>query len=276
MDEVEKLYKFLKENAPVLFITGAGCSTDSGIPDYRDKNGGWKRSLPIHLSDFLSSEQARKRYWARSMGGWSNFEAAKPNEIHFALAQLERKGLVTAIVTQNVDELHQRAGSKNVVPLHGTLSTVSCNGCDKTYCRAGLQGRLHQENPGFIELKTNPGPDGDADLDTADVSNFQVPCCDVCSGILQPDVVFYGGVVPKERLDLVATTLDRSRAVLIVGSSVMVFSSYRICRSAYRQGKPIAALNEGVTRADDLLELQVRRNAGQVLSALSKKIEVAL
>ena len=276
MDPAEKLYKFLVENAPLMLITGAGCSTDSGIPDYRDKNGGWKRSPPIHLFDFLSLEQARQKYWARSVAGWPNFDAAKPNKIHLVLAQLERKGLLSAIVTQNVDGLHQRAGSKNVIPLHGSLSTVTCNVCNKTYCRASLQRRLNRENAEFIELKAGPRPDGDADLDITEISKFQVPYCEDCSGILQPDVVFYGGAVPKERLDSVASALDRSRAVLIVGSSVMVFSSYRICRSAYRQGKPIAALNEGLTRADDLLELRIRTNAAQVLSALSNKAKISL
>ena len=276
MNPVDTLFKFLKENAPVMLITGAGCSTDSGIPDYRDKKGGWKRSPPIHLSDFLSSKQARQKYWSRSMTGWPYFDAAKPNNIHATITQLERQGLVSVIVTQNVDDLHQQAGSKNVIPLHGSLSTVTCNECNKTYCRSNLQHRLCRENPEFVGLKADPGPDGDSDLGGPTISKFRIPACENCGGILQPDVVFYGGAVPKVRLQLVRRGLDRSRAVLIIGSSVMVFSSYRICRTAYQQGKPVAALNQGVTRADHLLEFRVQNNAAQVLSAIHEKINTGL
>ena len=276
MNSVDTLYKFLVQNAPVMLITGAGCSTDSGIPDYRDKTGGWKRPRPIHLSDFLSSKRAKQNYWSRSMTGWPYFEAAKPNNVHAIITQLEKQGLISVIVTQNVDDLHQQAGSKDVIPLHGSLSTVTCNECNKTYCRSSLQDRLCRENPEFVGLEVDPGPDGDSDLVGPNISSFEIPFCESCGGTLQPDVVFYGGAVPKARVQLVHHGLDRSKAVLIIGSSVMVFSSYRICRTAHEQGKPLAALNQGVTRADHLLEFRVQKNAAQVLSAIHERINTTL
>lgn len=251
------LREFVDAHPRLFVLTGAGISTDSGIPDYRDGKGAWKRSPPMTLQLFMSGEPARARYWARGMIGWRHFDAVQPNIAHEALANLERQGRIELLLTQNVDGLHEAAGSLNVVDLHGRLDRVRCMQCGDITSRTGMQQRLEQANPDWLALSATVAPDGDADLDGVDFSAFNVPACTVCGGILKPDVVFFGENVPRARVDTAWAHLGRASAMLVVGSSLMVYSGYRFVLEASRKGLPIASVNLGVTRADALLDLQV-------------------
>ncbi len=250
-------------------LTGAGVSTGSGIPDYRDAQGRWKHSAPIQHADFVARHAARQRYWARSLVGWPWFERAAPNANHRALAALERAGLVRRLITQNVDRLHQRAGSNRVIDLHGRLDRLRCLGCGAEGPRAPLQDRLAAENPRFAALAAEMAPDGDAAIGDLDVSGFQVPGCEHCGGVLKPDVVFFGDGVPMERVDAAMAAVRAADALLVCGSSLMVYSGYRFCKAAAEAGLPIAALNLGQTRADALLSLKVEASCESVLPALA-------
>jgi NAD-dependent SIR2 family protein deacetylase len=257
------------ERYPRLFVlTGAGCSTDSGIPDYRDADGGWKRAQPVTLQAFVAEPRTRRRYWARSLVGWQRFGRAAPNAAHRALARLEQRGNVEVLVTQNVDRLHQAAGSTNVIDLHGRMDLVRCLDCWRLQPRAELQDELLSLNPSWAQLDARIAPDGDADLDGLDFDAFQVPPCSYCAGMLKPDVVFFGESVPKERVETAMDHLRRADAMLVVGSSLMVYSGYRFAQAAAAAGKPIAAVNLGRTRADDLLTLKIAEPCGQALSFL--------
>ena len=182
-------------------LTGAGCSTDSGIPDYRDADGEWKRGRPMMLQDFLAHEHSRKRYWARSLVGWQRMQAARPNDAHRALVALEEQGRVAQLVTQNVDGLHQAAGSRNVIDLHGRVDVVRCMSCERRVPREHVQAELTRRNPAFAELAARAAPDGDAELDGVDFAPFAIPAATACGGLLKPDVVFFGERVPQERVD---------------------------------------------------------------------------
>ncbi len=247
-------------------LTGAGCSTGSGIPDYRDADGEWKRARPVLLQDFLAAEHTRKRYWARSLVGWKRMCVARPNDAHRSLAALEHEGRIEQLVTQNVDGLHQVAGSHNVIDLHGRVDVVRCMGCEKRSPRAQLQAELVSRNPAFADLDAADAPDGDADLDGVELAAFDVPNCEACGGLLKPDVVFFGESVPKERVRRAMAALDRADAMLIVGSSLMVYSGYRFASAMARAGKPIAAVNLGKTRADGLLALKITDRCADALS----------
>jgi NAD-dependent SIR2 family protein deacetylase len=249
-------------------LTGAGCSTESGIPDYRDDNGAWKRAQPVMLQAFLNDPQTRRRYWARSLVGWERFGHAAPNDAHRALAALERQGRVELLVTQNVDRLHQAAGSVNVVDLHGRLDHVRCMECGRISAREQLQERLLLGNPYWLALEARMAPDGDADLDGVDFSTFHVPPCLHCAGILKPHVVFFGESVPADRVGAAMRGVQRADAMLVVGSSLMIYSGYRFAQAAAQAGKPIAAVNLGRTRADDLLALKVTRPCSSALGFL--------
>ena len=252
----------------LFVLTGAGCSTDSGLPDYRDGAGGWKRKPPIDFQTFTSGDLARARYWARGLVGWRRFGRAQPNAAHRALAAMEREGAVELLVTQNVDGLHQAAGSRCVVDLHGRMVEVHCLACAWRGPRGDWQARLEDLNPGWIGLDAPEAPDGDADLDGVDFTDFIVPACPRCGGIVKPDVVFFGELVPRERYERAMAALDEADAVLVVGSSLMVHSGYRYVKEASQRGLPIAAVNVGRTRADELLDLKVRRSCVEVLGAL--------
>jgi NAD-dependent SIR2 family protein deacetylase len=252
----------------VFVLTGAGCSTASGIPDYRDAGGEWKRGRPIMLQDFLADEHTRKRYWARSLVGWKLMSAARPNDAHRSLAQLERQGRIRQLVTQNVDGLHQAAGGRNVIDLHGRVDVVRCLGCEKRVPRAQLQSELLRRNPGFADLDALGAPDGDADLDAVEFEAFDVPACEACGGLQKPDVVFFGESVPKERVRSAMVALEQSDAMLVVGSSLMVYSGYRFAKAMAQAGRPIAAVNLGRTRADHLLALKVAAPCADGLSFL--------
>ncbi|KQP35333.1 NAD-dependent protein deacetylase [Pseudorhodoferax sp. Leaf274] len=263
------LAAFVARHARLLVLTGAGVSTESGIPDYRDANGDWKRPQPVTYQAFTGEEATRKRYWARSLLGWSTMAHAQPGAAHLALARLEAAGRVELLLTQNVDGLHGAAGSQRVVDLHGRIDTVVCLGCGTRSPRAALQLELVARNPAFAGLSAGAAPDGDADLELADFSGFDVPPCSRCGGMLKPDVVFFGESVPRERVAEAMAALQRADAVLVVGSSLMVYSGYRFALAAAERGLPIAALNLGRTRADALLSLKVELPIGAALAALA-------
>lgn len=255
---------------PRLFVlTGAGLSTASGIPVYRDDDGAWMRTPPVTFQAFLGSEATRQRYWARSLLGWPLIGQARPNAGHRALAELEANGRIEWLLTQNVDRLHQRAGSHQVTDLHGRLDQVRCLACGEITGRDVFQDALRSANPDFAALTATSAPDGDADLDDVDFAAFRVPACRRCGGLLKPDVVFFGENVPRERVQEAMETLARSDAVLVVGSSLMVRSGLRFVDAAIAQGKPVAALNLGRTRADDRLTLKVSDDCAPALARLA-------
>ncbi|HKE49531.1 MAG TPA: NAD-dependent protein deacetylase [Rhodanobacteraceae bacterium] len=264
----DTLARFIDAHPRLFVLTGAGCSTGSGIPDYRDRDGGWKRRPPVTLQAFVGDAATRRRYWARSLVGWRRFGKAKPNGSHAALAKLEAAGRVEALLTQNVDGLHQAAGSRNVIDLHGRMDTVRCLSCESRTPREAMQGALESDNPAWLHVDALDAPDGDADLEGLDFASFRVADCESCGGLLKPDVVFFGENVPRERVERAGAHLDAADAMLVVGSSLMVFSGYRFARAAARAGKPIAAVNLGRTRADDLLALKVEDDCADVLAAL--------
>ena len=241
----------------IVVLTGAGISTASGIPDYRDTEGRWKLSQPIQYQDFINNSYARQRYWARSLIGWPRFRQAQPSVAHKALAELESAGFIHQMVTQNVDGLHQKAGSRRVIDLHGRLDVVACITCKQQLPRARLQTLLSASNSKFLDYQAELAPDGDAQLENIAFEHFTVPDCPNCQGILKPRVVFFGENVPKPRLERALQKLHEADAVLTIGSSLMVYSGFRFCRTATQLGKPIAAINLGKTRADELLTLKV-------------------
>jgi NAD-dependent SIR2 family protein deacetylase len=262
------LEQFIDRHAKLFVLTGAGCSTGSGIPDYRDADGAWKRGRPIMLQDFVGSERSRQRYWARSLVGFRRMRAAQPNEAHRALAALESHGRITQLVTQNVDALHQAAGSRGVIDLHGRIDVVRCLGCERRIPRELVQAELIERNPDFASLDALEAPDGDAALDGIDFSHFEVPACGACGGLLKPDVVFFGERVPPQRVQRAFAALDEADAMLVVGSSLMVYSGFRFVQTAANAGKPIAAVNLGTTRADELLTLKVTERCADALAFL--------
>ena len=270
---VERLGAFLEEHPGLMVLTGAGCSTDSGIPDYRDARGAWKRAPPVQFHDFVHHARVRRRYWVRSLIGWPAVREARPNAAHNALARLQRARVVSALVTQNVDGLHQRAGSEQVIDLHGRLDTIVCLQCGARSRREDFQRELEARNPEFAAPHASPAPDGDADVPGADFDAFRVPDCPDCAGTLKPDVVFFGEAVPRERVDRVHAALAGARALLVVGSSLMVYSGYRFARAAHEAGKPLAALNMGRTRADAELALKLSVPCAPLLDAVANRLE---
>ncbi len=262
------LERFIARHRQLFVLTGAGCSAPSGIPDYRDAEGQWKRAQPMTYQAFAQSEPARRRYWARSLLGWRRFRAAAPNAAHRALARLEVLGRAERLVTQNVDRLHQAAGSEKVIDLHGRLDRVRCLSCGARSAREDFQETLARLNPGWLALEAADAPDGDADLDGLDFATFAVPACAACGGALKPDVVFFGENVPRERVEEATADLDAADAMLVVGSSLMVYSGYRFAERAAMSGKPIAAVNLGRTRADALIALKVEAPCEEALAFL--------
>jgi NAD-dependent SIR2 family protein deacetylase len=263
-----ELQTFVESHQRLFVLTGAGCSTKSGIPDYRDGAGNWKRTQPVRFQAFMAEESTRRRYWARSKVGWRQFGQALPNDAHHALARLEAQDRCRLLLTQNVDRLHQAAGSRAVIDLHGRLDIVRCTACSATTRRADFQTDLADLNAEWISLEATALPDGDADLDHFDFSGFAVPACALCAGIQKPDVVFFGETVPRDQVATAQAALEEADAMLVVGSSLMVYSGYRFAQAAARRGIPIAAVNLGRTRADDLLALKVEDRCEEALSFL--------
>jgi NAD-dependent SIR2 family protein deacetylase len=246
-------------------LTGAGISTDSGIPDYRGP--GAPRRSPMMYAEFRSDERARVRYWARSHIGWRRVADSQPNDGHRAVADMEHRGTVAAVITQNVDGLHTRAGSRAVVELHGRLADVLCLDCGIRTSRADLDRRLAELNPGFDEQPMTIGPDGDVDL--ASVNGFQVAGCGHCGGVLKPDVVFFGENVPRARVTRCFSMVDAADALLVAGSSLAVLSGFRFVRYAHARGVPVVILNRGPTRGDGLATVKVEAGCSETLTALA-------
>lgn len=256
----------------VVALTGAGCSTESGIPDYRG-NGRPAPRHPIQHDAFIRKAEVRRRYWARATLGWQRFSGARPNGAHRALAALEEAGLLRGIITQNVDRLHQAAGSRAVVELHGALADVVCLGCGAREERADTQARLLAANPGWLERAVTEAPDGDAELPAEEVAGgFQVVGCVHCAGTQMPDVVFFGGSVPQAKVTAAWQLVDASDVLLVVGSSLAVYSGWRFARGARERGIPIAIINMGPTRADDISHLRIEAPAGVVLPAVAERL----
>lgn len=266
-DTPGQLRRWLEGYRHVFVLTGAGCSTGSGIPDYRDATGGWKRTPPVNYRDFVEDPQVNARYWARSFIGWPIVSRASPNAAHIALARAQSSGWMSRLVTQNVDGLHERAGSDGVIDLHGRIDKVVCLQCGERYPRAQVQRRLADANPEWAGISAEVAPDGDADLEGRDFSRFRVPRCEACDGMLKPDVVFFGENVPRLRYEEARLALASSDALLVVGSSLMVYSGYRFARMAHEAGQPIAILNLGRTRADDLASLKIEADCSATLQA---------
>jgi NAD-dependent SIR2 family protein deacetylase len=253
----------------VVILSGAGLSTESGIPDYRGPRGAKaRRPEPTSFSEFTSSAAARQRYWARSHAGWPVFARALPNAGHRAIAALQQAGLVSGIITQNVDGLHHAAGSDQVLDLHGRLCRVVCLSCGASTSRAELQARLDAANPGRTGVTAGVKPDGDADLPEHAVEEFVVVTCDRCGGTLKPDVVFFGENVPADRVAAGYRLLDRAHSLLVLGSSLTVFSGRRFVLRAVANSLPVAIVNDGPTRADELAAVRLAARLGTVLSQL--------
>ena len=260
------LRDFIDAHPRLAVLTGAGVSTSSGIPDYRDEQGEWKRARPVEFRPFMTDASVRRRYWSRSTVGWPIISRATPNAAHRALAHLENSGFVQSLITQNVDGLHTAAGSRNVIDLHGKLDLVRCMSCGHTLPRAELQRQLLERNPDWARIEGRVAPDGDVDIEGRDYSQFVVPDCPRCGGILKPDVVFFGENVPPDRVARAFEDVAKADALLVVGSSLMVYSGYRFAEAAANAGKPVAAVNLGRTRADHLLTLKISEPCAEALS----------
>jgi NAD-dependent SIR2 family protein deacetylase len=261
------LSEFIQRHPRLAVLTGAGVSTGSGIPDYRDEQGEWKRARPVEFRPFMTRPEVRQRYWSRSTVGWPIIGRAQPNAAHRAIARLERLGFASLVITQNVDGLHQAAGSHNVIDLHGRLDVVRCMQCGHSLPRGEFQRQLLADNPAWSELEGRVAPDGDVDLER-DHGDFVVPACARCGGILKPDVVFFGESVPRERVTRAFDGVTQADALLVVGSSLMVYSGFRFAEAATAAGKPIAAINLGRTRADHLFALKISEPCGEVLDGI--------
>jgi len=264
----EALADLVKHDPKVVVLTGAGISIKSGIPPYRDHAGKWLGSEPIQHQEFLDNPAKRQRYWARSAVGWPAVAKAKPNAAHQILARLEQSGLVTILVTQNVDRLHQKAGHRQVVDLHGRLDRVTCLGCRAGFERSAVQTELLELNPFLRNIQAELAPDGDAAVADRLVANVKIPTCPVCGGVIMPDVVFFGGAVPVDDVQLVTLAIESCDIFMVIGSSLMVYSGYRFCRQAAALGKPIVGLNQGKTRADDLFTVKIEKDCIDTLSML--------
>jgi NAD-dependent SIR2 family protein deacetylase len=266
----EALARFLERRPRLFVLTGAGCSTASGIPDYRDPAGEWKHARPVQYADFMARHSVRQRYWARSMVGWPRMAAAEPNRAHHSLTALQERGQVERLVTQNVDGLHQKAGTEGVIDLHGRIDGVVCMACRLELSRTDWQAEVAALNPVWERHigAASDRPDGDVDIAAADYAGFVVPPCPRCGGIVKPDVVFFGEAVPAGRVSAAKAALAAADALLVVGSSLMVFSGFRFARHAAEARKPIVIVNRGRTRADDLAALKIDGDCGDVLGGV--------
>lgn len=267
---VEDLTALLRGRSFVV-LTGAGCSTESGIPDYRGAGRPVGRQ-PIQHGAFVREPAVRQRYWARATVAWERFSSARPNPAHEALARLEGPGGLLGIITQNVDRLHHAAGSQRVVELHGALAEVRCLTCGAREPRAALQARLLASNPTWLDRTDVLAPDGDAEIPADEVQDFLVPACFACGGPLTPDVVFFGGSVPAEKVAAAWSLLAEAEVLVVVGSSLTVWSGFRFVRGAAERGLPIAVVNRGPTRADQLTRLRIDAQAGTVLPRLAERL----
>ncbi|KPB77299.1 NAD-dependent protein deacetylase [Pseudomonas cannabina] len=263
--QLETLCNAMAEKS-FLVVTGAGISTASGIPDYRDKDGVRRGKQPMMYQEFLGNPAARQRYWARAMLGWPRIRAAQPNVAHRALAELQGKRAITGLITQNVDALHSQAGSHDVIELHGSLHRVLCLDCQQRSDRALIQERMIDQNPYLVGVHALQAPDGDTLLDPAFEAAFKVPECPHCEGDrLKPDVVFFGENVAAQTAANATSSVTQAEGLLVVGTSLMAWSAFRLCKAMVEQGKPVIAINHGKTRADELLSMKIEAPCEQVL-----------
>jgi NAD-dependent SIR2 family protein deacetylase len=259
----------------VVVLSGAGISTESGIPDYRGPSGAsLRRHAPMTYQSFRDDPVARRRYWARSHVGWALIRTATPNAGHRAVASLEAHGLVDGTITQNVDGLHQAAGSRAVVDLHGRLDRVACLACGATSSRADLRARLDEVNAEWRATITAVNPDGDVDLPDEQLDGFAVVDCLECGGLLKPDVVYFGENVPAARVAESYAMVDRARLLLVLGTSLTVFSGRRFVLRAGNAGTPVAIVNDGETRGDEHATLKLTTPLGETLTALVDRLEL--
>lgn len=256
-----------------LVLTGAGISTPSGIPDYRDSKGVRRGRQPMMYQEFLAAPESRRRYWARAMLGWPRVRQAQPNAAHTALADLQRQGRISALITQNVDTLHDQAGSPDVIELHGSLHRVLCLDCGQRSARDEIQQRMVEQNPYLAGVDAVQAPDGDTLLDPAFEARFQTPQCPYCDGErMKPDVVFFGENVAQPTAARAMAAAEKAEGLLVVGSSLMAYSAFRLCRVIADRGKPLLAINLGKTRADDLLDLKIEASCEQLLPLLAQHL----
>jgi NAD-dependent SIR2 family protein deacetylase len=256
----------------VAVLSGAGLSTESGIPDYRGPTGSARPGTPMTFQTFTGSASARRRYWARSHLGWKVIARARPNAGHTAVTELEDAGLLSGVVTQNVDGLHTAAGTRGVVELHGNLDRVVCLRCGEVSSREHLDDRLREANRDWTAYVTTVKPDGDVDLPDEALESFRTVACQLCDGVLKPDVVFFGETVPAERVQACFALVERSRALLVLGSSLTVMSGYRFVLRASKHGRPVAVVNRGATRGDGKATLRVDAALGTVLPGLAAAV----
>ena len=274
--EVLARIRDLLAGAPFALLTGAGLSTDSGIPDYRGPDS--PPRSPMTYQEFVGDAANRRRYWARNHIGWSHMRHADPNQGHYSAAELERRGYLTGLITQNVDRLHQDAGSSNVVDLHGRYDQVICLDCGRTYSRRLLAGVFEELNPGFLERAAASGlvemaPDADATVeDQALISSFVVAVCPACGGTLKPDFVYFGENVPKDRVERSYGMVDQAAALVVAGSSLTVMSGLRFVRHAAKESKPVVIINRGPTRGDDKATIKLETGVSQALDYLAAEL----
>ena len=272
--DLDAFVRFVRRNRPLCVITGAGCSTNSGIFDYRDQNGNWKRPPPVLLDEFRTSIAARRRYWARSMLAWRQFSNATPNSAHRALVHLTKCGYVTSVITQNVDDLHEKAGQPAVVPLHGSLRTATCLSCGNHEDRDRIQARLEIANPRYVSSAVMSDAGGEGHYTVVVDETFTIPECLACGGILKPDVVFFGGNVDPVTKVAAENAVRAGCGLLVVGSSLMVYSSLRLVKLAKSEAVPIAIVGLGATRGDDMATLKIRGDISTLFDQLIDDLNV--
>jgi len=256
----------------VVALTGAGVSTESGIPDYRSPEAALRTRRPIHGPDFVRSAEVRRRYWARAMVGWERFRHARPGPAHFGLAALEASGVVTGVITQNVDRLHRAAGSRSVVELHGALAEVVCLGCGALHDREDVQRRMREDNRLWLDGAAPVAPDGDAELADESVATFEPPSCPRCRGPLKLRVVFFGDNVERHVVEEAFAWLDEADVLLVAGTSLAVFSGYRFLRRALAREISIAIVNLGPVRGEEQARIKIEASTGAVLRELALRL----
>ena len=272
-DQLDTLHRAIAERR-FLVLTGAGISTSSGIPDYRDSEGVRRGKPPMMYQEFLATPQARRRYWARAMLGWPRVRIAQPNQAHRALATLQQRGRISGLITQNVDTLHDQAGSHDVIELHGSLHRVLCLDCQQRSERDAIQRLMEQQNPYLAGVDAVQAPDGDTLLDPAFEERFQVPHCPHCNGQrLKPDVVFFGENVAPPTAAKAMAAVEQADGLLVVGSSLMAYSAFRLCKAMVEQGKAVIAINLGKTRGDELLQVKIEASCERLLPLLVDRLQ---
>lgn len=272
-DHLDTLYRAMAERR-LLVLTGAGISTSSGIPDYRDSEGVRRGKAPMMYQEFLATPQARRRYWARAMLGWPKVHIAQPNKAHLALAALQQHQRISGLITQNVDSLHDQAGSHDVIELHGSLHRVVCLDCQQRSERDAIQRLMEAQNPYLAGVDAVQAPDGDTLLDPAFEERFQVPHCPHCNGQrLKPDVVFFGENVAQATAAKAMAAVEQAEGLLVVGSSLMAYSAFRLCKAMVEQGKPVIAINLGKTRGDELLRVKIEASCETLLPLLAERLK---